>query len=444
VIDESKDFVDEFSTSIIGFLDGSLRSASTICYSFSVLMMTKRAMAKAKSAVLSSLAELPVHILGAGAMGMLCAASIKCAFPSYPVKLILRDTESNRRIKMRSVCLQQTFDTETMKMSSSSPPSQSPINSNKLRQRGPRVVHIPCETTVGKQLNHKRDIAHLLVTTKAGSAVPALTSVEHRLCTDPPCTIVLLCNGALAVADEWREHQQRRQVTSTSCTNTTLQPTVPKDPFFPQLLFGISTHGVYRETTEHEQEEDDLYHIVHAGYGSTILEGSPELATLLDHSGLNCTLIPSRTDHDCHDDYMKWLLWKKLAVNCVINPLSAIHNCVNGDIVRLNGFHDHYYPALLSELANVFVQTLKHSNSSAINTELSVEYVQEEFRNAVDDVVRDTARNRSSMLQDVAAGRSTEVDYLSGYVVRTGAALGVPTPVNAELWSAVQSLSSQR
>jgi 2-dehydropantoate 2-reductase len=410
-------------------------------------------MTKAASAVLS-LAELPVHILGAGAMGMLCAASIKCAFPSYPVKLILRDTESNRRIKMRSVCLQQTFDKETVTMASSSPPSQSPVNSIKQRQRGPRVVHIPCETTVGKQL-HKRDITHLIVTTKAGSAVPALTSVEHRLYTDFPCTVVLLCNGALAVADEWRERQQRRPHTETcSITNkTTLQPTVSNNPSFPQLLFGISTHGVYRETTEHEQEEDDLHHIVHAGYGSTILEGSPELAALLDHSGLNCTLIPSRTDDDCHDDYMKWLLWKKLAVNCVINPLTAIHNCVNGDIVRLNGFHDYYYPALLSELANVYVQTLKHSNSSATDTArhldrsppaLSVEHVQAEFRKAVDVVIRDTARNRSSMLQDVAAGRSTEVDYLSGYVVRTGAALGVPTPVNSELWSAVQSLSSQR
>jgi 2-dehydropantoate 2-reductase len=134
-------------------------------------------------------------------------------------------------------------------------------------------------------------------------------------------------------------------------------------------------------------------------------------------------------------------LWKKLAVNCVINPLSAIHGCVNGDIVRLTGFHDHYYPALLNELANVYVQTCKHSNSSSPPS-LDVESVKDEFRKAVDDVVRDTARNRSSMLQDVVAGRSTEVDYLSGYVVRTGAALGVPTPVHAELWSAVQALSS--
>jgi 2-dehydropantoate 2-reductase len=284
----------------------------------------------------------------------------------------------------------------------------------------------------------------LLVTTKAGSAVPALTSVEHRLCTHPPCTVVLLCNGALAVADEWRERQRQRphaSATNIATDNTTLQPAVSK----PQLLYGISTHGVYRETTGREQEDDDLHHIVHAGYGSTILEGSSELATLLDHSGLNCTLIPSRrrTDHDCHDDSIKWLLWKKLAVNCVINPLSAIHGCVNGDIVRLSGFHDHYYPALLSELANVYVQANKHSNSSSLPS-LDVESVKDEFRKAVDEVVRHTARNRSSMLQDVAAGRSTEVDYLSGYVVRTGAALGVPTPINLELWSAVRSLSSQQ
>ena len=40
------------------------------------------------------------------------------------------------------------------------------------------------------------------------------------------------------------------------------------------------------------------------------------------------------------------------------------------------------------------------------------------------------AAHRSSMLQDVEAGRRTEIDYLNGAVVRLGLRHGVPTPAN--------------
>jgi 2-dehydropantoate 2-reductase len=45
------------------------------------------------------------------------------------------------------------------------------------------------------------------------------------------------------------------------------------------------------------------------------------------------------------------------------------------------------------------------------------------------------------MLQDIEHGRPTEVESLNGAVVREGRRLGVPTPVNEELWRTVLALS---
>ena len=52
------------------------------------------------------------------------------------------------------------------------------------------------------------------------------------------------------------------------------------------------------------------------------------------------------------------------------------------------------------------------------------------------------AMHRSSMLQDVEAGRRTEIDYLNGAVVRMGQARGIATPANDAVASLVRSRES--
>ncbi len=57
---------------------------------------------------------------------------------------------------------------------------------------------------------------------------------------------------------------------------------------------------------------------------------------------------------------------------------------------------------------------------------------------AVAAIARTMPRQLSSTAQDLARGRTTEIDHLNGYVVRRGQALGIATPINRLLQVLVQ------
>ena len=60
----------------------------------------------------------------------------------------------------------------------------------------------------------------------------------------------------------------------------------------------------------------------------------------------------------------------------------------------------------------------------------------------VEDVVKNTANNHSSMLQDVMHKRyPTEIDYLNGYIVNLGRQLGVDTFANEFICNEVENLT---
>jgi 2-dehydropantoate 2-reductase len=50
----------------------------------------------------------------------------------------------------------------------------------------------------------------------------------------------------------------------------------------------------------------------------------------------------------------------------------------------------------------------------------------------------------SSTAQDLARGRTTEIDHLNGHLVRQGDALGIPVPANRALHALVKLLEAKR
>ena len=55
-------------------------------------------------------------------------------------------------------------------------------------------------------------------------------------------------------------------------------------------------------------------------------------------------------------------------------------------------------------------------------------------------VVSATAENRVSMLQDLMAGRRTEIDVICGAVISKGEECGIPTPRNEVLLALVKGI----
>ena len=166
-----------------------------------------------------------------------------------------------------------------------------------------------------------------------------------------------------------------------------------------------------------------------AGLGPTFVGPPPgsrvspaeveKVADLFRRAGLPCEV---RGDIEA-------VLWEKLLVNVGINPLTALLQVKNGDLLRI--------PPAWGLAVAAAREALAVARASGI--ELAVD---PETR--LKEVCTATAANRSSMLQDVLAGRRTEIEALNAQVAARGVSHGIPTPVNHFLTELLRALEEAR
>lgn len=144
--------------------------------------------------------------------------------------------------------------------------------------------------------------------------------------------------------------------------------------------------------------------------------GVLSLIALLNAAGLEARVTP---DPDS-------LLWGKAVANAAINPLTALWRVPNGQVCATAERRD-----LVADLA-------REAAAVAVARGMSLPFADPVAY--VMDVCQRTAANRSSMLQDVARGRPTEIDSITGVIVAEGRRLGVPTPVSQLVWRLVRGL----
>jgi len=119
------------------------------------------------------------------------------------------------------------------------------------------------------------------------------------------------------------------------------------------------------------------------------------------------------------------LLWEKLAISAGINPLTAILGVPNGELLQLKETRQ-----LMRDLV---VEAVKVAATEGYRFEHSVVETAEAVCKATQD-------NISSMLQDIRAGKRTEIEAISGEVIRRAQLASLPTQRTRVIYQLVRGL----
>ncbi len=119
--------------------------------------------------------------------------------------------------------------------------------------------------------------------------------------------------------------------------------------------------------------------------------------------------------------------WRKVIFNAATNPIGALTGLTHGRVCE-----DIELRRLVSGLVD-------EGKAVAAAQGIALDQDPEELIDhaAKPEVAYD---HKASMLQDVEARRSTEIDYLNGGIVRFGEENGVSTPLNRAIWALVKGL----
>lgn len=251
------------------------------------------------------------------------------------------------------------------------------------RRRSPNVIRLRKPDGFDCQIPLQRECVEdwpgteapglVILATKFHDAETALESLSSRLPATTP--LLLLQNGFL------------------------LQPRLTERWAGP-VLCASTTEAAYRPAPASDASGDsdtDKPDVVHAATGETWIGDLAGRHAALSAHVARCLTAAGMTAKACDD--IRQCLWRKLAINAVINPLTAIHRVRNGELA--NPAFQARVSALIGEIACIMQAE-------------SVQPPAQGWSVLIHGVIQATANNQSSMLQDVLANRPTERDAILG------------------------------
>jgi 2-dehydropantoate 2-reductase len=167
--------------------------------------------------------------------------------------------------------------------------------------------------------------------------------------------------------------------------------------------------------------------VKHPGHGMTHLgelsgEMTPRLARVdaaLRLAGFETTQSPRILDE----------VWKKLALNCCTLPTSALLRFFAHELVA--------HPAATQQMAMILDEVVAVARAKGIALDYGERWA------AITGLLEKAVGGKASMLQDVEAGRQTEIEVINGAIAAAGRETGVATPVNDTMVAMVTALQSK-
>lgn len=120
-------------------------------------------------------------------------------------------------------------------------------------------------------------------------------------------------------------------------------------------------------------------------------------------------------------------VWMKVLLNIAINPIAALCGVKNGALLN---------PELFSSSLETMLEgaRIARQEKAILPDDLDLEQM-------LEHVLKATSENHCSMLQDVRAGRVTEIKYLNRAVVERGERMGIRAPMNQMLGAMIEALT---
>ncbi|HEV7252791.1 MAG TPA: 2-dehydropantoate 2-reductase [Mesorhizobium sp.] len=122
-------------------------------------------------------------------------------------------------------------------------------------------------------------------------------------------------------------------------------------------------------------------------------------------------------------------VWKKLALNCCTLPTSALLRFFAHELVS--------YKDAETVMAAILAEVVEVAKAQGISLDYDERWA------AITGLLEKAVGGKASMLQDVEAGRQTEIEVINGAISEAGRSKGVPTPVNDAMVAMISALQAK-
>jgi 2-dehydropantoate 2-reductase len=253
------------------------------------------------------------------------------------------------------------------------------------------------------------------------------TSIKNQVTRQP---LILASNTALGTADTILFCLKSYHITS-ALESIIKQVSASATIIFCHNGMGAIEHlaalnqPCYTLLTTHGSKIISPFHAQHTGLGHNdlgLISGKPSSVIQEQTVKALSTALPSLT----LSDNIKAKQWLKLAINCVINPITALDDVNNGQLLNDN------YATIITQLLKEIITVAAYEGIS---------FNLNDLRAQVLTVARKTANNCSSMRSDILQQRPTEIDYINGYIVSLAKKNGLFVPTNERLLQKVKNIT---